>query len=83
MKQFLIIAVICMLACTADSWVNPHPEVAESINKSTQAIIHIDEKHLFYEDVTDENISAAIMDAAILYDLSDDELQAVVDHYAD
>lgn len=83
MKAFLFLTVACMIASTADTWVNPHPEVSQSVNKTTQAIIHIDKMHLSYDDVTDENITAAIMDASLLYNLSDDELQAVVDHYAD
>jgi len=83
MKAFLILSVVCMLATTADTWVNPHPEVNRSFDKVDQAVQHIDSLGLVYDDVTDDNITAAILETADVLSLSDDELQAVVDHYAD
>lgn len=83
MKNFVLLLGICVIACCADTIIAPRPESAQTISKTTQAIIHIDEMTIPYEDVTDEGITSAILQTAELYDLSDDELQAVVDHYAD
>ena len=81
MKQFLFLCVICLMACTADTWVSTYPTSDSS--SVEDAVHHIDSLHLSYEDVTDENITDAILETADMMSLSDDELQAVVDHYAD
>jgi hypothetical protein len=52
-------------------------------NKVSYTISYIDSLPLIYEDVTDESITTAILDAAYKFRLNDDELQQVVDHYAD
>ena len=79
----LILFVLVAIACSADTILSPHPEEFASFNRVSDAIHSIDQLHLQYEDVTDENISAAILHAADQYDLTDEELQAVVDNYAD
>jgi hypothetical protein len=38
---------------------------------------------LQYDDVTDDNITTAILTADSLFDLSDEALQKVLDNYAD
>ena len=52
-------------------------------NKVSYTISYIDSLPLIYEDVTDESITTAILDAANKFRLNDDQLQQVVDHYAD
>jgi hypothetical protein len=83
MKNFFILVGICIIACSADSIVSSHPDDHASFVRVSDAIASVDSLDLQYEDVTDENISAAILQAADHYDLSDVELQAVVDNYAD
>lgn len=57
--------------------------MAATENKVASAIEYIDNQHLVYDDVTDDNITEAILTANDLFNLSDDELQSVVDNYAD
>jgi hypothetical protein len=52
-------------------------------NKVLYTISYIDSLSIEYDDVTDESITTAILDAADKFRLNDDELQQVVDHYAD
>jgi hypothetical protein len=47
------------------------------------AICYINSLHLQYDDVTDDNITTAILTADSLFDLSDEALQKVLDNYAD
>lgn len=83
MKQMLILFVLVAIACSADTILSPHPEEFASFNRVSDAIHSIDQLHLQYDDVTDESITTAILDAADKFRLNDDELQQVVDHYAD
>jgi hypothetical protein len=54
-----------------------------NVNKVSYTISYIDSLGLIYDDVTDDCITTAILDAADRFRLNDDELQQVVDHYAD
>ncbi len=54
-----------------------------TVNKVSYTISYIDSLGLIYDDVTDDCITTAILDAADRFRLNDDELQQVVDHYAD
>lgn len=83
MKQMLILFTLCVIACSADTIIAPYPDLNQSFDRVNQAISHVDSQSLSYEDVTDENITAAILDAASVYELNDVELQSVLDHYAD
>ena len=83
MKQMLILFTLCVIACSADTIVASHPDDHASFMRVSDAIASIDSLHLQYDDVTDGNITAAILHAADTYALNDDELQAVVDNYAD
>jgi len=66
------------------SYVSPYVMTnSDSSNKVSYTISYIDSLPLIYEDVTDESITTAILDAAYKFRLNDDELQQVVDHYAD
>jgi len=56
---------------------------SDHVNKVSYTISYIDSLGLIYDDVTDECITTAILDAADKFRLNDDELQQVVDHYAD
>jgi hypothetical protein len=83
MKNFFILVGICIIACSADTIIAPYPDINQSLDRIDQSIEHVDSQSLSYEDVTDENITAAILQAADQYDLNDVELQAVLDNYAD
>ncbi len=83
MKNFLILVTLCIIACSADTIVASRSDDHASFMRVSDAIASIDSLHLQYDDVTDENITAAILHAADHYHLDDVELQAVVDNYAD
>jgi hypothetical protein len=66
------------------SYVSPYVmSDSDSSNKVLYTISYIDSLPLIYDDVTDESITTAILEAAYKFRLNDDELQQVVDHYAD
>ena len=80
MAKLLLITLLMTLL----SYVSPYVMTdSDSSNKVSYTISYIDSLPLIYEDVTDESITTAILDAAYKFRLNDDELQQVVDHYAD
>jgi hypothetical protein len=80
MAKLLLITLLMTLL----SYVSPYVMTdSDSSNKVLYTISYIDSLPLIYEDVTDESITTAILDAADKFRLNDDELQQVVDHYAD
>ncbi len=81
MAKLLLITLLMTLL----SYVSPYVVMSDSDhdNKVLYTISYIDSLPLIYEDVTDESITTAILDAADKFRLNDDELQQVVDHYAD
>lgn len=80
MAKLLLITLLMTLL----SYVSPYVmSDSDHDNKVSYTISYIDSLPLIYEDVTDESITTAILDAADKFRLNDDELQQVVDHYAD
>lgn len=80
MAKLLLITLLMTLL----SYVSPYVMTdSDHDNKVLYTISYIDSLPLIYEDVTDESITTAILDAADKFRLNDDELQQVVDHYAD
>ncbi len=80
MAKLLLITLLMTLL----SYVSPYVmSDSDHDNKVLYTISYIDSLPLIYEDVTDESITTAILDAADKFRLNDDELQQVVDHYAD
>ncbi len=80
MAKLLLITLLMTLL----SYVSPYVmSDSDSYNKVLYTISYIDSLPLIYEDVTDESITTASLDAADKFRLNDDELQQVVDHYAD
>ena len=80
MAKLLLITLLMTLL----SYVSPYVmSDSDSSNKVSYTISYIDSLPLIYEDVTDESITTAILDAANKFRLNDDQLQQVVDHYAD
>ncbi len=80
MAKLLLITLLMTLL----SYVSPYVmSDSDHDNKVLYTISYIDSLPLIYEDVTDESITTAILDAAYKFRLNDDELQQVVDHYAD
>lgn len=65
------------------SYVNPYVmSDSDHDNKVSYTISYIDSLSIEYDDVTDESITTAILEASDKFRLNDDELQQVVDHYA-
>lgn len=78
-KILLLTGLITFLSYTSPyEWTHNN-----TVNKVSYTISYIDSLGLIYDDVTDECITTAILDAADRFRLNDDELQQVVDHYAD
>jgi hypothetical protein len=80
MAKLLLITLLMTLL----SYVSPYVMTdSDSSNKVSYTISYIDSLSIEYDDVTDESITTAILDASDKFRLNDDELQQVVDHYAD
>jgi len=78
-KILLLTGLITLLSYTSPyEWTHNN-----TVNKVSYTISYIDSLGLIYDDVTDDCITTAILDAADRFRLNDDELQQVVDHYAD
>jgi hypothetical protein len=76
----------CFIISSFTSCVNPvNARYTQGYQDASvhMAICYINSLHLQYDDVTDDNITTAILTADSLFGLSDEALQKVLDNYAD